>query len=243
MNVLDSISKSETGLSSAISVPKGEYWGRITSDSWGEATIQVNDRDASGPWVDVFTYTEDSYFFLAGNLAYRMNIVSVDDPIELEIVESNPAADSAISAYLNNNPPIINTPVTQKGEIPGPLVVGDKYFASVGRQFEWIFSPMDFSVGSASALFGAKRILTPQGTSVTVTTESPDQFSVAGTVEAINSGAQWRLRFDVDLGGLIPGTYGWAVAIVGPSNEKVTRQFGQVNVIESYTALISEIED
>jgi hypothetical protein len=74
-----------TGLSSSLVLPKGEYWARITSTTWGEAILRVNDAAESGTWQDASDLIDaNNVFVLPGNASYRLNVVSISTPILLE---------------------------------------------------------------------------------------------------------------------------------------------------------------
>jgi hypothetical protein len=122
-------------------------------------------------------------------------------------------------------------PVSSAGTITGPIVVGDDYLAASSRAFDWFVDPGVFDIGQATCFFG--------GALVSIPTKST--WLVQGTVSAVTVDGQpkWRLRFELttdDTLELKPELHNWSVELRGPTGpENITKIYGTVNVINSYT--------
>lgn len=107
-------------------------------------------------------------------------------------------------------------PVTQTGQITGPLFIGDDYLNANGRAFSWTVAlPSGFVVATSVCKFGMELAEGTGGAS----------FSVTGTVIDAGGG-NVTLRFDVPRATtetLEPGYYRWSVEIASASGNEVTR--------------------
>ena len=107
-------------------------------------------------------------------------------------------------------------PVTQTGQITGPLYIGDDYLNANGRAFSWTVAlPSGFVVGTSVCKFGMELAEGTGGAS----------FGVTGTVIDAGGG-NVTLRFDVPRATtetLEPGFYRWSVEIASASGNEVTR--------------------
>jgi len=165
--------------------------GHLASGSTGEA---LNNAGGSGnPWItDIATgYTGTQ----AGNILNQVKA-------KTDLITSG-----AIQTSL---------PVTQTGQITGPLFIGDDYLNANGRAFSWTVAlPTGFVVGTSVCKFGMELAEGTGGAS----------FNATGTVIDAGGG-NVTLRFDVPkatTGTLEPGFYRWSVEIASAGGNEVTR--------------------
>lgn len=163
----------------------------LASGSTGEA---LNNAGGSGnPWItDLSTgYTGTQ----AGNI---LNLVKQ----KTDLITSGSVQTSL--------------PVTQAGQITGPLFIGDDYLNANGRAFSWTVAlPSGFVVGTSVCKFGMELAEGTGGAS----------FNATGTVIDAGGG-NVTLRFDVPRATtetLEPGFYRWSVEIASASGNEVTR--------------------
>lgn len=163
----------------------------LASGSTGEA---LNNAGGSGnPWItDLSTgYTGTQ----AGNILNQVKA-------KTDLITSG-----AIQTSL---------PVTQSGQITGPLFIGDDYLQANGRAFSWTVAlPSGFVIATSVCKFGMELAEGTGGAS----------FNVTGTVVDAGGG-NVTLRFDVPratTGTLEPGFYRWSVEIASAGGNEVTR--------------------
>ena len=163
----------------------------LASGSTGEA---LNNAGGSGnPWItDISTgYTGTQ----AGNILNQVKA-------KTDLITSG-----AIQTSL---------PVTQSGQITGPLFIGDDYLQANGRAFSWTVAlPSGFVIATSTCKFGMDLAEGTGGAS----------FNVTGTVVDAGGG-NVTLRFDVPkatTGTLEPGFYRWSVEIASAGGNEVTR--------------------
>jgi hypothetical protein len=168
---------------------------------------------------------------------YDLNLLQDEDEVHFGIpvrftTDSWAVVDTAseILAKLSGGSVTWNSPVTATGKLNGPIVKGDDYLASSSRAFDWFFEPGSFSVGQATCWFGGARQADPQTSS----------WKVQGVVSPVTISGQprWRLRFELTTavtGLLVCDLHEWSVELRGPSDENITKLFGQVRVVDSYT--------
>ena len=120
----------------------------------------------------------------------------------------------------------VTQPTAAKERLVDPIIIGDDYLASVGRNFEWQVNAIsNYTAAELSCKFGGKK----DGVG----------WLVSGTVTTITGGIS--LKFDLpktataDLG---PGYYAWSVEVYTTSGGiEVTRVVGKqpVQLVEKQT--------
>lgn len=107
-------------------------------------------------------------------------------------------------------------PVTDQGQITGPLYIGDDYLTANGRQFDWTVAlPSAFVSATSTCRFG---MTFEDETGVA-------SFNVVGTVADVGSG-NVRLRFELlkeTTSTLKAGFYRWSVEIASATGTEITK--------------------
>lgn len=126
--------------------------------------------------------------------------VTLDDQDDYYIFEGSTAPTSWYSSELfvdfsvlrlvgainSSGVVTIVSPVSEHGELSGPIVIGDDYTADTGRALTWRVTEPTLDIDECTAILGAKL----NGVSV---------FEITGTIDAVTvSGLDyWDMSFDV----------------------------------------------
>jgi hypothetical protein len=110
--------------------------------------------------------------------------------------------------------------VTATGTIPGPIIIGDDYLASIGRSFQWTIAALTgFNASTSVCQFGGAY--------------KGNAWLVTGTVASVGGG-NWTLTFDLPrtaTEGLAEGYYEWSVEVANASGSEFTRVRSGRNVL------------
>ncbi len=103
-----------------------------------------------------------------------------------------------IDSVLVNN---LSQPTAAKNKLPDPIIIGDDYLASVGRNFEWQVNAITgYTAANLTCSFGGSM--------------GANAWLVTGTVTTITGGLS--LKFDLpktSTASLHPGYYAWSVEV------------------------------
>jgi hypothetical protein len=119
-------------------------------------------------------------------------------------------------------------PVTPQGTIKGPLVIGDDYLAE--RAFRWYINPPAYPIGEAEAIFGGY-------------SRNSGRWLIDAVIApaTIDGEPKWELLFEMPnniSSTLKPSTFSYSVSTRHASTGTVTRAFGEIVAIQSYSAFL-----
>ena len=203
-----------------------QLYVRNSNNSVGSAVGGAISGTSSG---STYTYSLGSY--ATGD--YFAVLSGVSDPVGVafpvrddvgyptltwEIIDMITLVDAAIVANVTQ-------PTAAKERLVDPIIIGDDYLASVGRNFEWQVNAIsNYAAGALSCKFGGQM----DGVG----------WLVTGTVTTITGGIS--LKFDLpkaSTASLEPGYYAWSVEVYTTvGGIEVTRVIGKqpVQLVEHW---------
>ena len=193
--------------------PGSETVGAIV----GSAVTGVVDGTYASVWnFDVTSWAVGDYWVLVSGVSdpdarpVPVTVTATDATYYSSWIDFT--RDSAIGA--------VSAMVTTAGTIPGPIIIGDDYLASIGRSFQWTIAALTgFSAGTSVCRFGGAY--------------KSNAWLVTGTVADVGGG-NWTLTFDLPrtaTTGLAEGYYEWSVEVANASGSEFTRVRSGRNVL------------
>lgn len=177
------------------------------------------------------TYTYDLGSYASGDYFAQLKGVSSPNadafPVRDNVAYPFDTWETIVNTLVDN---VLVANVTQptavKDRLVDPIIIGDDYLASVGRNFEWQVNAISgYAAGNLTCTFGGKK----DGVG----------WLVSGTVTTITGGIS--LKFDLPKSAtqsLTPGYYAWSVEVsTTVGGYEVTRVVGKqpVQLVEKQT--------